>query len=131
MAVTEIEVKTGRREEFVDITRAVRSAVEDLGIADGLCTVFCLHTTAGITINENADPSVRSDILSALSRMVPAGGYEHSEGNSPAHVKSTLVGQSITVPLVGGKPLLGTWQGIYFCEFDGPRRRRVVVSVTS
>ncbi len=123
-------VRTGSRTEFVDVTRQVASAVRDSAVADGLCCVFVPHTTAGVTINENADPSVRSDVLMELNKVVPfEDGYAHAEGNSAAHVKSSLMGQSVTIPVSAGRLALGTWQGIYFCEFDGPRSRRVHVSV--
>ncbi len=117
-------VRTGSRTEFVDVTRQVASAVRDSAVAEGLCCVFVPHTTAGVTINENADPSVRSDVLMALNKVVPfEDGYAHAEGNSAAHVKSSLMGQSVTIPVSAGRLALGTWQGIYFCEFDGPRSR--------
>lgn len=106
----------------------MQSALAALKITKGLCIVFTPHTTAGITINENADPSVVRDILYGLKKIVPESGYDHSEGNSPAHIKSTLVGCSEQIPLEGGRLVLGTWQGIYFCEFDGPRHRNVFVS---
>ena len=123
-------VRTGSRTEFVDVTRQVASAVQDSGVAEGLCCVFVPHTTAGVTINENADPSVRSDMLMELNEVVPfEDGYAHAEGNSAAHVKSSLLGQCVTIPVSAGRLALGTWQGIYFCEFDGPRSRRVHVSV--
>jgi len=113
----------------VDVTLDVQAAVEKLGIEKGVVTVFVPHTTAGITINENADPSVQADILTILNRLVPLRDpeYRHGEGNSAAHVKASLVGSSVRVPVEGGRLCLGTWQGIYFCEFDGPRDRRVWV----
>ncbi len=116
-------------EDFVDITKQVRQIVEAGKIQNGLCQIFVPHTTAGVTINENADPDVVTDMLAALKRMVPDLPYRHSEGNSPAHVKSTLVGCSMTIPIVDGRLCLGTWQGIYFCEFDGPRTRQVWVQL--
>ncbi|HWR31254.1 MAG TPA: secondary thiamine-phosphate synthase enzyme YjbQ [Negativicutes bacterium] len=116
-------------EDFVDITGQVRQIVEAGKIKNGLCQIFVPHTTAGVTINENADPDVVTDMLAALKRMVPDLPYRHGEGNSPAHVKSTLVGCSMTIPIVDGRLCLGTWQGIYFCEFDGPRTRQVWVQV--
>jgi secondary thiamine-phosphate synthase enzyme len=122
------EVRTTRREEIVDITREVREAVRRSGTRDGLCLVFVPHTTAGVTINENADPDVKADLLAALSRAVPDGlPYAHAEGNSPAHVKASLMGSSATVIVEEGELRLGTWQGICLCEFDGPRTRRVFV----
>jgi len=123
-------VRTGSRTELIDITSRVEDAVRKSGVEDGLCCVYVPHTTAGVTINENADPSVRQDILMELNKMVPFDdNYTHSEGNSAAHIKASLVGTSVTVPLQGGRLALGTWQGIYFCEFDGPRSRRVFVTV--
>jgi secondary thiamine-phosphate synthase enzyme len=125
-------VSTGKRNELVDITGKVEKAVADSGISDGTVVIYCPHTTAAITINENADPDVVHDILLTLSALVPQArdGYRHSEGNSDAHVKSSIVGCSETVLVNGGQMQLGTWQGIYFCEFDGPRRRTVSVQVT-
>jgi len=126
----EISVRTGRQTEMLDITSEVADAVKDSGVTDGLCTVFVPHTTAAVTINENADPSVRRDILAELNKVIPfADGYAHSEGNAAAHIKSVLVGASAQVPVRGGRLVLGTWQGIFFCEFDGPRTRRVLVDV--
>ena len=112
-------------EGFIDITGQVRKIVASGNVQNGLCQIFVPHTTAGVTINENADPDVVTDMLAALGKMVPDLHYRHSEGNSPAHVKSSLVGCSITVPISEGRLCLGTWQGIYFCEFDGPRTRKV------
>ncbi|MCW2277853.1 secondary thiamine-phosphate synthase enzyme YjbQ [Heliophilum fasciatum] len=116
-------------EGFIDITGQVRKIVEESKVQHGLCQIFVPHTTAGVTINENADPDVISDMLMALKQMVPDLPYRHGEGNSPAHVRSTLVGCSITVPVTDRMLCLGTWQGIYFCEFDGPRKRKVWVQV--
>ena len=113
---------------MVDITDSVLRALRDEGVVDGLCVVYCPHTTAAITINENADPDVARDVLGELNKIVPFDdGYRHGEGNSAAHIKSSLVGASETLLVEGGRPVLGTWQGIYFCEFDGPRSRRVIV----
>jgi secondary thiamine-phosphate synthase enzyme len=124
------EVKTGRRVEFVDVTTQVQGAVAAQHVSDGAVLVYVPHTTAGVTINEDADPSVRADIAMALDRLVPGDlPFTHAEGNSDAHVKASLVGSSVLVPLAGGRLQLGTWQGIYFAEFDGPRRRHVLVSV--
>jgi len=125
-----ISVKTTSRTDFRDITRDVVSVVGSVGVGDGACIVFVAHTTAGVTINENADPAVMEDVASILERMVPwKGQYRHAEGNSAAHVKASLVGSSAIVPVRGGRLLLGTWQGIYLCEFDGPRTRNVHVQV--
>jgi len=123
-------VSTKSHEELVDITVQVARAVSDSGMEDGICLVYTSHTTAAITINENADPSVRSDMVRGLrSLKMEAVSFEHMEGNSPAHVKSSLVGCSESIPVVGGKLALGTWQGVFFCEFDGPRTRKVLVTV--
>ena len=122
----DIAVKTSARTELVDITAEVQAAVREAGIRDGLCMVFVPHTTAAVTINENADPTVKADILKVLNKVIPwDDGYRHGEGNSAAHIKSSLVGASELIAIAGGKLQLGTWQGIFFCEFDGPRRRKV------
>lgn len=127
----EITVKTHGRTEFVDITSEVQQAVRGCGVNEGFCTVYVPHTTACITINENADPSVREDIENALDRLVPWNGpYSHGEGNSAAHIKASLVGFSVQIPVIDGRLALGAWQGIYFCEFDGPRARRCIIGVT-
>ena len=118
------------REGFTNVTAEVAEAVSRSGVREGRCVVYCPHTTAGITINENADPDVVHDMLIGLSKAFPdRGEFLHSEGNSSAHLKSTCVGASATVIVAGGKLLLGTWQGIYFCEFDGPRNRKFYVQV--
>ena len=128
-----IDVRSGTREEMIDITSQVRAAIRRSGVNNGLCCVYCPHTTAGVTIQENADPDVKTDLLLALENAVPGrpprGTYRHAEGNSDAHVKTSLVGTSATVIVAGGAPVLGTWQGIYLCEFDGPRRRTVMLKV--
>jgi secondary thiamine-phosphate synthase enzyme len=125
-----IEIRTRAREEIVDMTDEIGRIVAASGVADGLCVVFVPHTTAAVTINENADPDVKADILMTLKKAVPdALPYAHAEGNSPAHVKSSLVGSSVTVIVAGGRLQLGTWQGICFCEFDGPRARRAWAQV--
>jgi secondary thiamine-phosphate synthase enzyme len=127
----EITVRTSKREELVDITEQVQSIVAQTGVREGVCWLFVPHTTAAITINENADPSVRVDILEHLRRLVPATEhYRHTEGNADAHIKAVLVGNSLWVPIVNGQLRLGTWQGIFLCEFDGPRTRKVWVEVT-
>ena len=124
--IRKLTVRTGARSEMIDITEQVRAAVRDSGIRDGICHVFVPHTTAAVTINENADPDVPRDIINALERAVPQNAsYRHREGNSPAHVKSSLVGASEIVLIENGLLVLGTWQSIFFCEFDGPRRRTV------
>lgn len=122
----DIQVKTNSRTQLVDITGEVQTAIREAGIRDGLCMIFVPHTTAAVTINENADPTVKDDILKVINKVIPwDDGYRHLEGNSAAHIKSTLVGASELVAVSGGKLQLGTWQGIFFCEFDGPRRRKV------
>ncbi|MDJ0722221.1 MAG: secondary thiamine-phosphate synthase enzyme YjbQ [Desulfobacterales bacterium] len=122
----ELKVKSGSRTQLIDISADVQSALREAGVRDGLCMVYVPHTTAAVTINENADPTVKSDILKILNQVIPfEAGYGHMEGNSAAHIKSTLVGASEWVAVRNGKLQLGTWQGIFFCEFDGPRRRRV------
>ena len=129
--IKEISVPTKSHSQFVSITREVQGAVSELGVKDGICIVFTPHTTAGVTINEGADPDVTRDILMELEKAVPWRDveYHHSEGNSAAHVKSSLVGASEMIPVENGKLVLGTWQTIYFCEFDGPRHRKVYVKL--
>lgn len=125
-----LQIKTERREQFVDITRRVQELVAQSGVQSALCHIFVPHTTAGVTIQENADPDVVRDILVTLERLVPrTGDYRHIEGNSDSHVKAAAMGPSQLVPVEGGRLALGTWQGIYFCEFDGPRTRRAVVTL--
>lgn len=124
----QFQVKTTAKCQMIDITGEVRRQLQKMSAGDGLCCVFVSHTTAGVTINENADPDVPRDILQGLDRMVPErGDYRHAEGNSPAHIKSSLVGVSAKVIIEGGRLVLGTWQSIFFCEFDGPRTRKVFV----
>jgi secondary thiamine-phosphate synthase enzyme len=126
-----IEVSTRSRTEMIDITERVAECARKAGVAEGLCTVWVPHTTAAVTVNEGADPSVKRDLLDALSRLVPfEADYRHTEGNSAAHIKSSLVGVSLCIPVMNGGLLLGTWQSVFFCEFDGPRRRNVNVTVT-
>jgi len=125
-----LQVRSSKQTELVDITRLVLEVVQKGGVNDGLCVIYTPHTTAAVTINENADPSVPRDILMELNQIVPfEDQYQHSEGNSAAHIKSSLVGCSQTLFIESGKLLLGTWQGIFFCEFDGPRNRQVYVKV--
>ena len=128
--IERITVSAPERTCFVDITGRVNEALGRLGAGEGVCHVFVPHTTAGVVVNENADPDVATDMLAWLDRMVPQNDtdYRHAEGNSPAHIKSTLVGQSATLPVTGGKLALGTWQGVYLAEFDGPRERKIVVN---
>jgi secondary thiamine-phosphate synthase enzyme len=125
------EVRTSGRDDFVDITSMVARAVSESGITSGLLSVYVPHTTAGVTINENADPDVVHDILASLDQAVPwrQAFYQHGEGNSAAHVKSSMMGCQTVIPIVAGQLTLGTWQSVYFAEFDGPRTRRVVVTV--
>ena len=123
-----VNIRSKSRIEFLDITDMVQGVVKDANIAKGVCILFVPHTTAGITINEGADPSVQRDILNSLNRLIPHEmNYFHREGNADAHIKSTIVGTSVQVIIEDGKLLLGTWQSIFFCEFDGPRHRRVAV----
>ncbi len=118
--------KSGRRTQLIDITADVQAALHEAGIREGLCMIYVPHTTAAVTINENADPTVKSDILKIIDQVIPfEANYGHMEGNSAAHIKSTLVGASELVAVRSGRLQLGTWQGVFFCEFDGPRRRRV------
>ncbi len=126
----EEKVATGQREQFIDVTRQVQKAVQQSGVQQGACLVVIPHTTAGVTIQENADPDVTRDLLMALEHIVPAKlPYRHSEGNSTAHIKTALTGSSVTVPIQDGQLALGTWQCIYFCEFDGPRARRMLIQI--
>jgi secondary thiamine-phosphate synthase enzyme len=129
--VKEISISTRSRTELVDITGQVKSVVTESGVQDGVCHVYVPHTTAGITINENADPSVREDILMELNKTIPfEDNYKHREGNAAAHIKASIVGSSETLLVERGRLVLGTWQGLFFCEFDGPRSRRVLVKIT-
>jgi len=128
--IKELRVKTSSRVELIDITHLVEKAVSEAKIKSGLCTVYVPHTTAAVTINENADPSVRRDITSELNKVIPFDdNYSHLEGNAAAHIKSSIIGSSETLLVDGGSLVLGTWQGIYFCEFDGPRSRKVIVKL--
>ena len=123
-------VRTTEKTQIVDITRDVRDAVARIGLTEGICMAFVPHTTAGITINENADPSVKQDVRAELNKIVPfSDGYVHVEGNSAAHIKASMMGSSCLVAVRDGRLVLGTWQGIWFCEFDGPRTREVWVTV--
>lgn len=126
----ELTVKTSHREEMIDVTGLVQQVVRDSGVESGQVFCFVPHTTAAVTINENADPDVQRDVLYKLNKEIPQqDGYHHGEGNSDAHVKTSLVGSSETVLVENGRLVLGRWQGIYFCEFDGPRSRRFIVKV--
>ena len=128
--IKHVNVKTGARVEFIDITSEIERLVEEAGVQEGVCYLHVPHTTAGITVNEGADPSVRRDIIHTLQKIVPRdAGYAHLEGNSDAHIKSSLVGTSTFVLIEQGRLQLGTWQSIFFCAFDGPRHRRVAVKI--
>jgi secondary thiamine-phosphate synthase enzyme len=129
--MTEFHVKTTARNQLVEITDRVRDAVTASGVKSGLCVVYCPHTTAAITVNENADPDVVHDMLLYFNRTVPKDqpGFRHAEGNSDSHIKASLVGPSVTLVVSDGDLVLGRWQGVYFCEFDGPRSRTVAVQV--
>ena len=123
-------VKTNARREMIDVTELARAAVREADLGDGLIVVYVPHTTAGVTINENADPDVVKDLLMQLALLAPPDGdYRHAEGNSDAHLKSSLFGCTQQILIEGGRLVLGTWQGVYFCEFDGPRTRKLVVRV--
>ncbi|MBN1192755.1 MAG: YjbQ family protein [Coriobacteriia bacterium] len=126
------EVHTQRREQMVDVTREVLSAVAKSGVREGCVVVFCPHTTAAVTVNEVVDPDVATDILSGLARLIPnEGPWSHAGGNADAHLKATLVGSSVTLPIVDGEVALGSWQGIFLCDFDGPRRRSLTAVVSA
>lgn len=125
-----ITIQTRERCEFIDITSEVQTAVRESGVQAGICTVFCPHTTGGITINENADPDVQRDLVMSMARVVPADWpYRHAEGNSDSHLKASMVGASEQIIVENGQLVLGTWQGIYFCEFDGARQRKVLIKI--
>jgi secondary thiamine-phosphate synthase enzyme len=129
--MTSFRIKTTQRTQFVEITAQVRSAVQDEGLKSGICIIYCPHTTGAITIQENADPDVVHDMLLWLNHHIPKDvpGFRHAEGNSDSHIKSSLVGSSATVLIDNGDLVFGTWQGIYFCEFDGPRERTVMLQL--
>jgi secondary thiamine-phosphate synthase enzyme len=125
-----IKIKTSSRIELIDITDEIQNIVSKSKVKDGICFIFCPHTTAGLTINENADPSVRRDIANTLNKLVPLGaGYSHTEGNADSHIKSSIFGSSLTIFIEDGRLAFGTWQGIYFCEGDGSRSRQVWVKI--
>jgi secondary thiamine-phosphate synthase enzyme len=130
MLVKQFSVSTHARTELINIDSMVQEAVAESGVQTGICHVFVPHTTAGVTINENADPDVIRDILMEIDKVIPfENGYRHTEGNSAAHIKSSLMGCTQTIPVEEGRLVLGTWQSIFFCEFDGPRHRKVIVEV--
>lgn len=127
-----INVKSRTRIEFIDITEKIQEIINETGVKEGICYIYIPHTTAGVTINEGADPSVQRDITTALNRLIPLeGDYHHREGNADAHIKSTLIGVSQIIFIESGRLSLGTWQAVYFCEFDGPRHRRVQIKIVS
>jgi len=127
----QISVPTHSRTEMLNITSAIQDAIAETGATRGICTVFVPHTTAGITINENADPAVPHDMLKELNSVIPFDdNYTHAEGNSAAHIKASMMGSSVQAPVENGRLQLGVWQGIFFCEFDGPRQRRVWIQLT-
>ena len=127
-----LSVRTTRRSQLVEITDEVAEAIVRSGVSDGLCVVYVPHTTAAVCINENADPDVRADVEAFLARLIPEkAGFAHAEGNSDSHVKSILTGPSVTLIVENGRPLLGRWQGVYLCEWDGPRAREVWVKVVT
>jgi len=128
--LVQISASTKKSEEFIDITYLINEAIRKSSVQNGIATIYCPHTTAGITINENGDPDVVRDIIATLDKIFPAeGDYRHFEGNSHAHIKSSYVGVEKTIIINEGKLLLGTWQSVYFCEFDGPRNRKVFIKV--
>ena len=128
--IKELSIRTSNRVELIDITHTIQKVISESKIKSGLCIVFVPHTTAAVTINENADPSVQHDITSELNKVIPLNdNYSHLEGNSAAHIKTSLIGSSETILFEGASLVLGTWQGIYFCEFDGPRNRKVLVKL--
>ena len=130
MKIIRLNVKTSRHTQMLDITRQVQEAVTESGVKEGICTVFIPHTTAAVTINENADPDVVRDFTTEINKIVPwEDGYHHMEGNSAAHLKSSMLGVSEQILIEEGKLVLGIWQGIYFCEYDGPRNRKVYVKI--
>jgi len=130
MMSMEYRIKTNKSQEFIDITHLINEEIKRTNVKDGIAVVFVPHTTAGVTINENTDPDVVEDILSSLNKSFPVNGnYLHYEGNSHAHIKASLMGSSCTVIIENGRMKLGTWQGVYFCEFDGPRDRKVYIKV--
>jgi secondary thiamine-phosphate synthase enzyme len=127
-----LEIQSQSKEEFIDITGKAKDLAASSNVGHGLCFIYVPHTTAAVTINENADPSVKQDIIATLGKIVPHSlPYSHLEGNSPAHIKASLVGSSVAIMVEEGKLALGTWQGIFFCEFDGPRRRKAYMRILS
>lgn len=127
-----MEIKTKSKVDFQEITSEIRKVIESSGVKSGVCYLFVPHTTAGVTVNEHADPSVVKDVIDQLDMVIPQHRqYRHGEGNSPAHIKASLMGSSQILPIENGKPILGTWQGIFFCEFDGPRNRSLLIKIVT
>ncbi len=125
-----ISVKTGAATELIEITDKIVEAISESGVSDGICMLYVPHTTAAVAVNESADPAVKDDIIMILNKIIPRESkYRHLEGNSPAHIKATLIGASELLEVKGGRPVLGTWQGIFFCEFDGPRNREIHLKI--
>lgn len=132
MKAKRISVRTTQKIQFINIDHEVRDIVRDSGVQDGLCVIFVPHTTAAVTINENADPDVVRDMIMAINKLVPFhDGYHHTEGNAAAHIKSSLFGPSLTILIEAGRLVLGTWQSLYFCEFDGPRVRSCYIKIAA
>ena len=132
MQPVQFNVRTSARMQFINIDNQIHDAIKKSGVTDGICVVFVPHTTAGVTINENADPDVVRDMIMEMNKVIPhQDGYHHVEGNSAAHIKSSLFGPSVSLIIEGGRIIYGTWQSVYFCEFDGPRTRRVFVKIVS
>ena len=130
MSINQIPVNSQNLTEMIDISSEVKKIVNEKGIQEGACLIYCPHTTAGLTINENADPDVKKDMVKEINKIVPFDdSYQHFEGNSAAHIKATFTGFHLIIPIHKGQLTLGTWQGIYFCEYDGPRSRTVHVSI--
>ncbi len=126
----EFTIRTKSRTEMINIDSQVMSAIKDSGVSDGICLIFVPHTTAAVTINENADPAVRYDIMAKLNKLVPPGeGYTHLEGNADAHIKASMIGSSVSIIISNGRAMFGTWQSVFFCEFDGPRTRKVWITI--
>lgn len=125
-----LEIETTSHTEMIDITAEIAAAISKNNVKSGVCTIFIPHTTAGVTLNENADPSVRKDFINVFEKLIPKyERYSHAEGNAPAHIKSSIFGSSLNIIIEDGKPVLGTWQGIFFCEFDGPRNRKIYLQI--
>ena len=127
-----LEIETTSHTEMIDITAEIAATISKNNVKSGVCTIFVPHTTAGVTLNENADPSVRKDFINVFEKLIPKyERYSHAEGNAPAHIKSSIFGSSLNIIIEDGKPVLGTWQGIFFCEFDGPRNRKIYLQITA